>query len=480
MFAGPGSGPLLAAAAAWDALASELASSAASFRSVTQDLASGSWLGPSSAAMMAVASQYAAFLSQVAAQAEQAAGQAGVAAAAFEAALAVIVQPAVVAANRGLMQVLAMTNWLGQNAPAIADIEAAYEQMWALDVAAMSGYHSDASAAAQRLQPWRQMLQALGRDRSSHPVGHRHHRVMGAPGVGDSNLNSLYNALNGTGSTDSNSNSGPGNAGGQNASYASTGNNNIGFGNANIGLGNTGLSDIGFGLAGNHEVGFGGFNWGSGNIGFGNSGTGNIGLFNSGTPNVGIGHPGSFNTGLWNSGTGINGALNTSSWNPGLTGHGFAAPSPDASLLNSGNYVTGGLNAAISSSILNSASGSAGGFNPSFANSDVFDPAPANPAFTSPPNSAAVSTGAFDAGTPSPSIVSAANGQNATTPLLRTTPPSGLFNSAGNDSGLRNAGTGDPGIGDSAAEGIPSSGFFRSDRIPAVANPGTSQTDSSE
>ena len=327
MFAGPGSGPLLAAAAAWDALASELASSAASFRSVTQDLTSGSWLGPSSAAMMAVASQYAAFLSQVAAQAEQAAGQASVAAAAFEAALATIVQPAVVAANRGLMQMLAYTNWLGQNAPAIADIEAAYEQMWALDVAAMSGYHADASAAAERLQPWRQMLHALGSSRSSHSshsIDHRHDHVMDAPGAGASNLNSLYNALFGTGSTDGNSNAGPGSAGSQNAGYANTGNNNIGFGNANIGLGNTGNSDIGFGLTGNHQVSFGGFNWGSGNIGFGNSGTGNIGLFNSGTANVGIGHPGSFNTGLLSSGTGINGAMNTSFSNPGLAGHGFA------------------------------------------------------------------------------------------------------------------------------------------------------------
>jgi PPE-repeat protein len=473
MFAGPGSGPLLAAAAAWDALASELASSAASFRSVTQDLATGSWLGPSSAAMMAVASQYAAFLSQVAAQAEQAAGQASIAAAAFEAALATIVQPAVVAANRGLMQVLAATNFLGQNAPAIADIEAAYEQMWALDVAAMSGYHSDASAAAQRLQPWRNMLRALGRDRSSHPVGHRHHHIVGAPGVGDSNLNSLENALSGTGSTDSNSTSGPGNAGGQSGGYASTGSSNAGFGNANIGSGNTGISDTGFGLTGNHEVSFGGLNWGSGNIGFGNSATANIGLLNSGTANVGIGHSGSFNTGLLSSGTGIDGAMNTSFLHPGLAGPGFAAPSPDASLLNSGNYVTGGLNAANLGS-------SAGGFNPGFANSDVFNAAPANPAFTSPANPAAVSTGAFDAGTPSPSITSAANGQNATTPLLRTTPPSGLFNAASNDSGLRNAGTGDSGIGDPGAEGIPSSGFFRSDPIPALANPAISQTDSSE
>ncbi|REM61859.1 PPE family protein, partial [Mycobacterium tuberculosis] len=147
MFAGPGSGPLIAAATAWGELAEELLASIASLGSVTSELTSGAWLGPSAAAMMAVATQYLAWLSTAAAQAEQAAAQAMAIATAFEAALAATVQPAVVAANRGLMQLLAATNWFGQNAPALMDVEAAYEQMWALDVAAMAGYHFDASAA---------------------------------------------------------------------------------------------------------------------------------------------------------------------------------------------------------------------------------------------------------------------------------------------------------------------------------------------
>ncbi|WP_139822287.1 PPE domain-containing protein, partial [Mycobacterium lacus] len=46
MFVGAGSGPLLTAAAAWEGLASELASAAASFRSVTAGLAAESWRGP--------------------------------------------------------------------------------------------------------------------------------------------------------------------------------------------------------------------------------------------------------------------------------------------------------------------------------------------------------------------------------------------------------------------------------------------------
>jgi PPE-repeat protein len=101
------------------------------------------------------------WLSAAAAQAEAASTQASAIAAAFETALDATVQPAVVAANRNLVQALASQNHLGQNAPAIADIEAAYEQMWASDVVAMSGYHADASAAVANLEPWEQVLPKL-------------------------------------------------------------------------------------------------------------------------------------------------------------------------------------------------------------------------------------------------------------------------------------------------------------------------------
>jgi PPE-repeat protein len=161
IFAGPGAAPLLAAAKAWDGLADDLASSASSFFSVTSDLATGSWQGASAAAMMAVATQYVSWLSEAAAQAQAASSQASAIAAAFETALEATVQPAVVAANRNLAQALASTNHLGQNAPAIADIEAAYEQMWASDVVAMSGYHADASAAVANLAPWQEVLPKL-------------------------------------------------------------------------------------------------------------------------------------------------------------------------------------------------------------------------------------------------------------------------------------------------------------------------------
>lgn len=112
--------------------------------------------------MLAVASHYVSWLSTAAAQAEQVSTQASAIATAFENALAATVQPAVVAANRALVAALAANNHLGQNTAAIADIEAAYEQMWASDVAAMFGYHADASAAVAKLPPWKEVLQTLG------------------------------------------------------------------------------------------------------------------------------------------------------------------------------------------------------------------------------------------------------------------------------------------------------------------------------
>ena len=53
MYAGPGSGPMLAAAAVWDGLAAELHSAAASYGSVISGLTAGPWLGPASASMAA-------------------------------------------------------------------------------------------------------------------------------------------------------------------------------------------------------------------------------------------------------------------------------------------------------------------------------------------------------------------------------------------------------------------------------------------
>jgi PPE-repeat protein len=153
MYAGPGSGPMLAAASAWDVLAAELGSAASSYASVISSLAEGSWLGPASASMAAAATPYVEWMSKTAAQAEESGYQARSAAAAYEAAYAMTVPPAAVAANRAALAALVATNILGQNTPAIAANEALYAEMWAQDAAAMYGY-AGASAAASTVTPF--------------------------------------------------------------------------------------------------------------------------------------------------------------------------------------------------------------------------------------------------------------------------------------------------------------------------------------
>ncbi|HEY1620373.1 MAG TPA: PPE family protein [Streptosporangiaceae bacterium] len=148
IYAGPGSGPLLAAASAWDGLAAELASAASSYNAVISELTEGSWRGAASASMAAAAVPYVTWMSTAAAQGEQTAGQARAAAAAFDAAFAMTVPPAVVAANRAQLAALVATNVLGQNTPAIAAVEVLYGQMWAQDAAAMYGYAASSAAAA--------------------------------------------------------------------------------------------------------------------------------------------------------------------------------------------------------------------------------------------------------------------------------------------------------------------------------------------
>ena len=155
MYFGPGSAPMLAAAAAWDGLAAELGSTASSYQSVIERLAGEGWLGPASASMAAAVTPYMTWVSLTGAQAEHAAAQASAAAAAYEAAYAATVPPAAVAANRAQLAALVATNFLGQNTAAIAATEAHYGEMWAQDAAAMYAYAAS-SAAASVLKPFRQ------------------------------------------------------------------------------------------------------------------------------------------------------------------------------------------------------------------------------------------------------------------------------------------------------------------------------------
>ncbi|OBA63909.1 hypothetical protein A5647_00135 [Mycobacterium sp. 1100029.7] len=294
LYAGPGSAPLHAAAEAWDGLAENLASSASSFFSVASDLASGTWQGPSASAMLAVATQYVSWLRAAAAQAEATSSQAAAIAGAFETALSATVQPAVVSANRALVQALASTNYLGQNAPTIMDIESAYEQMWATDVAAMTGYHHDASAAAEQLAPWQQVLQNLGMNFSNGNLSFAPHAATG----------NLVHHMSGM-----------------------------------AGLDHTG-GHVGSWLTGDNQLTAGG-------------------LLHSDIPGTGFAEAGH------------------------VTAAGYGGP--DAAMMGSGHYVTGGMSATnLHSGLLNSATAGTG-FNPNAVHPGLLNPALANSAFTAAP-----------------------------------------------------------------------------------------------
>ncbi|WP_406816874.1 PPE family protein [Mycobacterium sp. M23085] len=154
MYAGPGSGSLLAAGAAWNAVSAELRSAATHYGAVVSALGSQSWSGPSAQKMLAAVQPYLQWLEATAAQAELAGVQANAAAAAFEAAFAATVPPAVVAANRAQLAQLVASNLLGQNSAAIAATEAHYAQMWAQNTHAMTSYSATSNAAIQQLSPF--------------------------------------------------------------------------------------------------------------------------------------------------------------------------------------------------------------------------------------------------------------------------------------------------------------------------------------
>jgi PPE-repeat protein len=151
IYSGPGAESLTTAAAAWDALAGELQSTAAQFQSTIAGLVGGDWTGPSAEAAAAAAAPYVSWLGTTAGQAEQTAGQATAAASAYETALAATVPPAEIVANRTQLLQLVPANIFGQYNAAIAALEAEYAQFWAQDVAAITGYSASSQAATSGL-----------------------------------------------------------------------------------------------------------------------------------------------------------------------------------------------------------------------------------------------------------------------------------------------------------------------------------------
>jgi PPE-repeat protein len=137
MYTGAGAGPLTEAAIGWEMAAAGMFAAAASFEATAGGLAA-SWMGPSSLSMSTAAQVMVAQYMAYGIQCEHSAAAAWAAAASYSTAFASHVPPPAIEANRDALQ--AALGGMPFTAPAVAALEAEYDEMWAQDAGAMLTY----------------------------------------------------------------------------------------------------------------------------------------------------------------------------------------------------------------------------------------------------------------------------------------------------------------------------------------------------